>query len=198
MKAAGAVVLAAGMSTRMGQFKPLMEFQGETVIRRVVKSLKKAGASPVFLVVGYRASDLRAHFAGEDLVFVENPSYASTQMFDSVKLGLEAAARRCGRILITPGDAPLLSVPIIRQVMEEDAPLVRPTFKGRPGHPVLLSAELARMLCLYQGEGGLRQAMESLPVPMAEIPVEDETVYMDADTPEEFQRLIAIAEQRKK
>ena len=60
------------------------------------------------------------------------------------------------------------------------------------------SAALAQVLCLYQGEGGLRQAMESLPVALADIPVEDETVYMDADTPEEFENLLKIAAEREK
>ena len=45
MKPAGALILAAGMSRRMGSFKPLMEFQGETLIGRVVRSLREAGAS---------------------------------------------------------------------------------------------------------------------------------------------------------
>ena len=197
MREAGALIVAAGRSVRMGDFKPLMEFKGETVIRRVVRSLKEAGASPIFLVTGYRGEDLRAHLTGEDIRFVENPDYAATQMFDSVKLGLEEAVRSCGRILITPGDVPLLSVPIIRRVMEEEAPLVRPVYGNRPGHPVLISADLARILCLYQGEGGLRQAMESLPVPLKDIPVEDEAVYMDADTPQEFERLLAIADARE-
>ena len=75
--------------------------------------------------------------------------------------------------------------------------MVRPVYGNRPGHPVLISADLARMLCLYQGEGGLRQAMESLPVPLKDIPVEDEAVYMDADTPQEFERLLAIADARE-
>ena len=198
MKPAGALILAAGMSTRMGQFKPLMEFNGESMIRRVVRSLKEAGASPIFMVVGYRAQEIRMHLAGEGVRFVENPDYASSQMFDSVKIGLEEAVRVCSRILITPVDAPLLSVPVIQRVMKEDAPLVRPSYKGRPGHPVLLSAALAQVLCLYQGEGGLRQAMESLPVALADIPVEDETVYMDADTPEEFENLLKIAAERAK
>ena len=89
MREAGALIVAAGRSVRMGDFKPLMEFKGETVIRRVVRSLKEAGASPIFLVTGYRGEDLRAHLTGEDIRFVENPDYAATQMFDSVKLGLE-------------------------------------------------------------------------------------------------------------
>ena len=65
MKPAGALILAAGMSRRMGSFKPLMEFQGETLIGRVVRSLREAGASPIFVVVGCRAGDIRAHLAGE-------------------------------------------------------------------------------------------------------------------------------------
>ena len=55
MKPAGALILAAGMSRRMGSFKPLMEFQGETLIGRVVRSLREAGASPIVVVVGCRA-----------------------------------------------------------------------------------------------------------------------------------------------
>ena len=80
MKPAGALILAAGMSTRMGQFKPLMEFNGESMIRRVVRSLKEAGASPIFMVVGYRAQEIRMHLAGEGarrLHFLSSPKWAT-------------------------------------------------------------------------------------------------------------------------
>ena len=102
MKPAGALILAAGMSTRMHGFKPLLEFHGRTMIGRVIHNFREAGASPIILVLGFRGDDIKASLAGEPVIFVRNEKYASSQMFDSVKIGLRKAAGMCGRVLIAP------------------------------------------------------------------------------------------------
>ena len=70
MKPAGALILAAGMSTRMHGFKPLLEFHGRTMIGRVINNLLEAGAAPIILVVGLRGDDRKARQAGHPGIFV--------------------------------------------------------------------------------------------------------------------------------
>lgn len=185
----GALVLAAGMSTRMKGYKPLLDLGGISIIKRVILSLKQAGADPLILITGYRGKDLREHLQGEEIIFVENPGYADGDMFGSVRLGLEAAEGRCGRILVVPGDVPLISEDTIKKVMESEGWLVRPVCGGKPGHPVMIHMDLAEGIRSFKGDGGLKKAMESLGVPIEEIRVEDRGIYLDADTPEEYARL---------
>ena len=134
MERTGAVILAAGLSSRMHEFKPLLELGDSTIIVRAIENLKTAGASPVIIVAGYKA----------DQLIVRNENYASSQMFDSVKLGISRAAGLCSRILITPADVPLIEQDTFKQVMECPGALVRPVCGGRPGHPVRMDSRLVR------------------------------------------------------
>ena len=86
----GAVVAAAGLSSRMGAFKPLLPFDGDTVIGRCIANLRGAGAEEIVVVTGHRGDELTAHLRSLGVTTVHNPDYACTQMFDSLKLGLRA------------------------------------------------------------------------------------------------------------
>lgn len=189
MKKTGAVILAAGLSSRMHDFKPLLKLGNSTIIMRVIENLKQAGADPVIIVAGYKADDLMDYLWPLDIMFVRNEDYAHSQMFDSVKLGISRAAGMCDRILITPADVPLIGRETFKKVMECPGPMVRPVCGGRPGHPVLADASLVPRLCAYVGAGGLRAAMESLELPIMEVQVEDEGIYLDADTPQDYMYL---------
>ena len=54
MKKTGAVLAAAGLSSRMGDFKPLLPFEDTTIAFHVTSMLKRLGADPVIVVTGYR------------------------------------------------------------------------------------------------------------------------------------------------
>ena len=129
MRPAGALILAAGMSTRMKGFKPLLDFHGRTMIGQVIHNFQKAGAAPIILVLGYRGDDIKDSLAGEPVIFVRNENYASSQMFDSVKIGLRKAAGVCDRVLIAPCDAPLIRPEVIRRVMESEYLMARPSLQ---------------------------------------------------------------------
>lgn len=197
MMKTGAVILAAGLSSRMHDFKPLLKLGEGTMIERAIGNVKMAGADPVIIVAGYRADDLMDHLWSADVMFVRNEDYASSQMFDSVKLGMSRAARMCGRILIAPADVPLIEQETFRTIMECPAPLVRPVCGGRPGHPVLVQAALAPRICAYKGRRGLKGAMESLGIAIAELEVEDAGIYMDADTPEDYANIVHASRELK-
>ena len=173
MERTGAVILAAGLSSRMHEFKPLLELGDSTIIVRAIENLKTAGASPVIIVAGYKADQLMDYLWPLDIMFVRNENYASSQMFDSVKLGISRAAGLCSRILITPADVPLIEQDTFKQVMECPGALVRPVCGGRPGHPVRVDSRLVPDICAYKGAGGLKGAMEHLGVPITEPEVED-------------------------
>ena len=57
-ESATAIVLSAGSSERMGDFKPLMALGGMTVLERVIRLFQSTGVSRIHVVVGHRAAEL--------------------------------------------------------------------------------------------------------------------------------------------
>ena len=104
MSGLAAVILAAGVSSRMGSFKPLLEIDGQTMAQRVADTMLEAGADPVVMVTGYKGDCLKDHLADKRITFVHNERYYNTQMLDSLLLGLEALPVDTKRVLVAPAD----------------------------------------------------------------------------------------------
>ena len=195
-KTIGAVVAAAGLSSRMGAFKPLLPFDGATVIERCIANLRAAGASELVVVTGYRGAELAARLAGSGVTCVHNPAYAETQMFDSLRIGLRALPPGCGTVLLTPGDVPLVRPETIRALLAAAGGFVCPACGGRRGHPAALDASYIPALLGYSGEGGLRGAVAALGIPTADVETSDEGMLRDLDTPADYAEVLALLERR--
>ncbi len=191
----GAVVIAAGLSSRMGAFKPMLPLGDSTVSRRLVSTLKEAGADPIVVVTGYRGGELEEHLKDLGVLFVRNEKYAETQMFDSACLGFEAIMGKCRRVFFTPADIPLFTADTLRALLITDAPVVYPAYKGETGHPVLISADILPQIISYAGVNGLRGAFRQFENEAKQIEVPDVGITRDADTPEEFKVLESMVEQ---
>ena len=88
MKKTGAVLAAAGLSSRMKAFKPMLPFGGTTISRHLAALIKSLGVNPVVVVTGYRGEELENHLSAEGVRFVRNERFRETEMFESVKLGI--------------------------------------------------------------------------------------------------------------
>ena len=150
----GAVIVAAGMSSRMGDFKPMLSIGEISVAQRVVATLRQAGAERVVVVTGYNADELERHLARSGAVFVRNENYRTTEMFDSALIGLKYMSGKCGRILFTPVDVPLFTAATVRRLLDSGAELACPVCNGQRGHPILMSASVVQKLLSDSGEGG--------------------------------------------
>lgn len=179
----GAVILAAGIASRMGDFKPLLPMGEESVIQNVVRVLREAGVQQIVVVTGYRKEVLEEHLKNASVMFVHNERFAQTKMFDSVKLGLEALDAACEKILLTPADVPLVKKDTVQALMAQEGPCVRPLYHGRPGHPLMLDHRIVPALKECSGREGLRGAVEELGLPIQNVEVEDEGTVLDIDTP---------------
>ena len=188
----GAVVAAAGLSSRMGEFKPLLPFAGDTVLGRCLDNLLRAGATEVVVVTGHRADELAPVLSARPVRAVHNPDYAHTEMFDSLCLGLRALPPDCGRVLLTPGDVPWVSPALIRSLLAVEADFVCPRCGTRRGHPVVLAGEKIPALLNFRGEGGLRGAVEALGFSTAFVETEETGITMDLDTPADYQKILKL------
>ena len=197
MERLAGVILAAGLSSRMGAFKPLMEIGEQSMARWVVNLMQSAGADPVIVVTGHRHEELEAHLAGRGVRFVHNPDYASTQQLESLQLALAALSGDCERVLVTPGDIPLVRPDTVERLLAAEGDFIRPRYGERTGHPVVLSAGLISFLLRYDGPGGLKGAIQQSGCVIRDVPVDDPGVLMDNDTPADFRRTLARFEEEQ-
>ncbi len=188
----GAVVVAAGMSSRMGDFKPMLSIGSISVAQRVVATLKQAGAARVVVVTGYNAEELERHLASSGVVFLRNENYRTTHMFDSALIGLRYLRDKCRQVLFTPVDIPLFTAATVDALLESGAELACPVCGGSRGHPILMSANVIDRVLEDSGEGGLSGALSRCGVPMTFVEVDDAGILHDADTPEDYRELLRM------
>ena len=186
----GALIVAAGMSTRMGEFKPMLSIGSISVAQRVIATLSQAGVSKIVMVTGYNATILERHLSGNGIIFLRNEHYETTQMFDSVKIGLRYLQDKCDKVLFTPVDVPLFTARTAKTILDSGAPLAVPMCEGKQGHPILIARELIPEILNDCGEMGLKGAMDRCSAPLLRIDVEDPGTIHDADTPEDFSALV--------
>lgn len=186
----GALIVAAGMSTRMGEFKPMLSIGSISVAQRVIATLSQAEVSKIVMVTGYNATILERHLSGNGIIFLRNEQYETTQMFDSVKIGLSYLQDKCDKVLFTPVDVPLFTARTVKTILDSGAPLACPMCEGKQGHPILIANELIPEILADCGEQGLKGAMDRCSVSLHRIEVEDFGTVHDADTPEDFSELL--------
>src|SRR5665647_2503643 len=189
----GAVIVAAGLSSRMKSFKPMLQLGGSTVIKTAIETLKSAGVDPIVVVTGREAERLQHHLAPLDVTCIYNQDYRTTDMFFSACLGLDWIRERCERLFFLPADVPLFSKRSLLTMMGfmdyAQCDILLPSHKGHAGHPVLLQNAVIASLLQFKGDGGLRAAMASIDCSKETIELLDMGMTLDADRPEDYQRL---------
>lgn len=184
-----AIILAAGYSSRMSAFKPLLPVGGETALTRAVRILKDAGVHHIVAVTGHRHGEVEdALPAGVQAV--HNPRY-SEGMFTSVIAGVAALPDTCGAFFLLPVDCAAASAQVLTQLMREydGRRVLYPQYGGRRGHPPLIPYNLVKRLAEYDGRDGMRGFLSDLPG--AEVSVSDRGVLLDMDTPADYAALLA-------
>jgi CTP:molybdopterin cytidylyltransferase MocA len=195
--ATAALILAGGLSSRLEpRFKPLLPLAGRTPLTWLAETFRAAGVTDITVVVGHRADETASEVARLGLYTVFNPHY-KTGMYSSVKAGLAVLPPGIDRFFLTPVDVPLFRPATLGRLLdragEPDAPpTLYPTFAGERGHPPLLSTAVIPAAMGYDGERGLRCALENFA--FAEVPVADAAILADMDTPEDYLALAGLAE----
>jgi molybdenum cofactor cytidylyltransferase len=187
------VILAAGLSSRMAQPKPLLEVGSETFLQRCANILRAAGCHRVHAVVNAGAEwapELAAR-AGVELVHNE---HAESEQVDSLRLVLQRLGEDVAAVLVLPVDLPLVSETTARAVVDAfravPAPLVLPFHNGVAGHPVLLARELFADILHTPLEEGIRSLIMTHARLMREVRVNDPGILVDIDTPDDYWRYV--------
>jgi molybdenum cofactor cytidylyltransferase len=195
-----AVVLAAGMSTRMGRTKATLPLgRDDTFLTRIIRTFDRAAAdiADIVVVVGHDADAVIASAAGCGVAvrFVLNADYESGQL-SSVLAGLRAVDRPgVSAMLLTLVDVPLFAAATVNAVVDRyrttHAAVVRPVNGPEHGHPVLLDRALFDQIRRAHPGTGIKPIVRAHVSQAGDVTVDDPGAFIDIDTPVEYERMVS-------
>ncbi len=190
-----AIVLAAGLSTRMGQSKPLLPLGERTVIEHILSVLQTCPVDAIRVITGYEREAVERRLAGWPVQTVYNPHYATGEMLSSIQVGLRAAPDEADAALIALGDQPALERSVVEQIVAAyhngQRSIVFPSYQMRRGHPLLIGRKHWReILALREGQT-LRDFFRGVEGAILHVDVATASVLQDMDTPADYRRELA-------
>lgn len=197
MKKTGVLIVAAGMSSRMGMFKPLLPLGEETLLSYQLNKFVCMKLSPIVIVTGNEAERLESYIEEykrhrdiqSEIVCIRNEHYQISEMFDTVKIGLKWINGKCDRFFVLPADIPLFSHETLRALLQSDCDVCKPVFRNHGGHPLLIRSNLIDQILEYNGKNGLKGALQAENITVQSVEVMDEGILIDADTMEDYQKV---------
>lgn len=191
-RALAAIVLAAGLSSRMKENKLLLPWKNSTVIGWVVSQLVKAGMRRIFVVTGRDANDVESLTSFPGVKHIYNKLYADGEMLHSLRAGLKMLPGEVDAALVVLGDQPQIEIEIIQLVARafEDNPnckLILPSFQNRRGHPWIVARELWDEIISMEPPDNLRTFLQRYSGEITYVLVNTTTIFADIDTPQDYQ-----------
>ena len=191
-KVAG-LILAAGLSRRMGTAKVLLPWRGRPLVRHLAEVALASRLEEVVVVTGHQVDATAAALVDLPVRLVHNPEFESG-LASSLRAGVASIHDHADAVLIMLADQPLLGVELIDRLIEAfgetGARIVAPVAAGRRGNPVLFARALFGRLLEVRGDEGARAVIEAQRDQVHRIEV-DSDIFEDIDTPEAYARLAA-------
>lgn len=186
----GGVIVAAGMSSRINTFKPMLKIGSITMVHRIISTLQQAGVSPIVIITGNQGEILEKHVASKNVICLRNEYYESTEMFDSAKIGLKYLEDKCEQIIFTTVDIPLYTKNTVIELINSSGDLVLPCYQNKSGHPIRIKNTLIAEILKYEGNEGLKGACKRATNAKSLVEVDDRGILFDVDTKEDFDDLL--------
>jgi molybdenum cofactor cytidylyltransferase len=195
--AVGAVLLAAGSGSRMGNRpKCLLELGGVPLIRRQLIALSGAGVDELVVVLGHHAERIELAVQDFPVTLVRNLDPDAGQV-SSLRLGLQALSPKIDTVLVALADQPLINSQDINDLIgaykkrPEGAQVVQPTVDGQPGNPVMFSSDVRDQILAGEARIGCKQWQSAHPEAVHRWVSTNQRYRTDVDSPEDIEALAA-------
>ena len=180
----------------MGDVKALLPLGGRSALERVVAALRAAGVDEIVVVTGYHAEQLRPELDRLKVRVAHNP-HPERGMFSSIQTGVAALTAAPEAFFVLPVDyalvRPAVLAALTQRFAEGGADVVHPCCAGVRGHPPLLSTRLRAPLMAASGRHHSAPPSRDQAPQSLEVEVDDLTVLMDMDEPEDLERMRRFA-----
>jgi len=187
------IVLAAGESKRMGQTKQLLDWEGGTILQRVLENLSRSLVDEVILVLGHEADRIIQKVDTHKVKVVINRNYKEG-MITSIQQGLINLNDKVEAFFIVLADQPGVGPEVVDRLISEfrrgspQKSIILPTYRGRRGHPALFSAKYREEALRFKGDVGFRQVLQEHPEEILTVEMDTDSILQDIDTPDDYQK----------
>lgn len=185
-----AIIPAAGLSSRMKRFKPLLPLGDGTVLSQCVDLFRANHIEQVIVVTGKRANDVAHAATRAGATPVHNHDFEHG-MYSSVLTGVSALPDDVSAFFMLPADIPLVRRETVHRLIHEfqrtTPAILYPRFKAERGHPPLISREVLPAILAHDGTGGLRAVLEQFETRSHDMDVADFGTIHDLDHPTDYQ-----------
>lgn len=188
----GAIILAAGMSKRMGQPKQFLNLHGKPLFRYSVETAVHSGLRPVVVVSGEHTELLKEYIRDLPAMVIHNPNFANG-MSTSLKAGVKAIKDKVPASFVFLSDQPFIPVMVVDRLRKvynvaksKNIKIIRPRYASVPGHPVLFAAEIFPELLRIEGDRGANQIIRQHLDELEYVDFDHSLWGVDIDTPEEW------------
>jgi molybdenum cofactor cytidylyltransferase len=197
-----AVVLAGGMSRRMGVPKQLLRIEGKSLLEHTLANVRASAVHEIILVLGFAADEIEKEISPQGLKIARNESYQQG-MGTSLRTGLAAVDTQSTAALIILADQPFVRPATLDRLIEFHGSLKReigkpesarpqiviPTYRGFRGNPVLLDRTVFPELRGLSGDVGCRAIFGDHTGGIYRLPVDDAGILLDIDSPEDLEKI---------
>lgn len=189
-----AVILAAGMSRRMGStgLKQLLQLGNKSLLEHTLENVRAAQVNEIVLVLGAQADEIRQRVANHGITVVLNPDYQQG-MGTSLRTGLAGLSPSVKAALVVLADQPFVAPATIDRLIhshaESRAQITIPFYRGFRGNPVLLDRSVFPELMALSGDVGCRAIFGSHTEGIHKVEVDDPGILIDIDSATDLQRV---------
>lgn len=187
-----AVVVAAGQSRRMGRPKLTLPWGNSTIIEQIIDVLNQCDLQLIVVVTGGNDREIRELLHTKSVLIVKNTRYDSSEMVDSVKLGINSLPPETDAAMIVLGDQPQILASVVGDLVDAfqstRSLLVVPSYQRRRGHPWLVERSLWKGITDLPEGLTLRDFLNQHNELIHYIPVNTPSILSDIDTPDEYSK----------
>jgi molybdenum cofactor cytidylyltransferase len=192
-----AIVLAAGLSSRMGKFKLLLSWlDDKPIIAHIISKLIDLPLSHIVVVTGNHAEEVQTALSDFDVTFAHNPDYVAGEILSSLKVGLHNMPDSIDAVLVVPGDLPRVSLSVFQAVMNayDSDSIIVPNYVGKNGHPVMFPRLFWKEILALAPDKAPRTVLKAHSDSVCKVAVDSDGILADIDTPDDYQRELKRAQ----
>jgi molybdenum cofactor cytidylyltransferase len=187
-----AIVLAAGLSQRMGRPKMVLPWGDKTIIEQVVSAVREGGIPKIIVVTGGARLQVENFLYSKDVKFVFNPDFNNGEMLCSVQIGLKQLDDDVEAVIIVLGDQPQILSEVVKKITEyyeeTKAKLIFPSYQMKKGHPWLIARSLWSDILKIAPPKTLRDFTSNIYKEINYLVVDTPTILKDIDNYEDYER----------
>ncbi|HWQ40549.1 MAG TPA: NTP transferase domain-containing protein, partial [Desulfosporosinus sp.] len=188
-----AIIVAAGYSSRMKSFKPLLSLGGSTVLETAVRIFLNSGIRDIRVVTGHRANELSPIIDRLEVQTIVNANF-SEGMFSSITVGVKSLTAGVKGFFLLPVDNPNVNRNTLEKLQtaffSTEFGIIYPSYQDVRGHPPLIASSYVNKVLAWHEPGGMRALLEQYEHDAVNVKVEDPGILLDMDTPEDYQQML--------